>query len=96
MSAHTDSPTGRQFHVRYRVRSHQEWEGPYWSHVYDDEVTAREVLRSFEADADLTNVELWIRTVTPWRQVSVVPATACPHGHPVGEHCGICGSGVRG
>lgn len=66
VSVHDDSPTNRQFHVRYRVRALKD--GPYWSHVYDDEETAREVLASFEADADLTDVGLWVRVVTPWRQ----------------------------
>lgn len=64
MSVHGDSPTGRQFHVRYRALG----EGPLWSHVYDDETSAREVLAAFEADPYRTDVTLWIRDVTPWRQ----------------------------
>jgi hypothetical protein len=26
----------------------------------------------------------------------VAPTSACPHGYLIGEHCGVCGSGVRG
>lgn len=66
MGVHGDSLSGKQFHVRYRIPGHGE--RPYWSHIYDSEETAREVLASFEADADLTDVSLWIRDVTPWGQ----------------------------
>lgn len=64
MSVYRDSPTGEQFHVRYRLRG----EGPMWSYVYDDEESAREVLAAFEADPFRTEVGLWVRDVTPWRQ----------------------------
>lgn len=64
MSVYSDSPTGEQFHVRYRVRD----EGPYWSYVYDDEEEARQVLAAFEADPLRTDVGMWVREVTPWRR----------------------------
>ena len=64
MSVYSDSPTGQQFHVRFHVRG----EGPLWSYVYDDEADARQVLAAFEADPHRTDVGLWVRDVTPWRQ----------------------------
>jgi hypothetical protein len=65
---HTDSASGHQWHVRYRILAHGPHAKPFWSYVADVEADALEQLAMLQRDAGLADVELWVRDTTPWRK----------------------------
>lgn len=65
---HTDSPEGKQWHVRYRILAHGPDAKPFWSYVADVEADALEQLAMLRRDTSLADVELFVRDTTPWRK----------------------------
>jgi hypothetical protein len=67
---HTDSPTGRQYHVRYRIVSHGPDADPFWTHFSDNETDTQRTLATYQREEGVADVQLWAREVTPWRPVA--------------------------
>jgi hypothetical protein len=67
--AHKDSDSGLQWHVRYRVAGQPG--APRWSHIVSDEQDARGLLATCQRDPTLTDVALFIRDVSPWKEAEL-------------------------
>ena len=65
-TAHRDSATGRQWHIRYR---HHGESAVYWSAVYLTEADALASLEFHRGDPSVAEADLYIRDTTPWRKV---------------------------
>ena len=65
----TDSPSGQQWHVRYRMKDHGPDGRAYWSYIADTERDAYEHLAMYRRDNGVTDIELFVRDVSPWRKV---------------------------
>lgn len=62
--AHTDSPTGRQYHIRYRLLGHDG--SLYWSPVFEDDQAAFQQLAWYRQQDHVTQADLFVRDVSPW------------------------------
>lgn len=65
MSHHRDSPTGKQYHVRYTPKNGDK--GPYWGHIFDRQEDAVRDLRRY-LDNGYADASIFVRDVSPWRE----------------------------
>lgn len=65
MNAHKDSPTGQQWHIRYRLSGRTEF---YWSSVFLTESEAVASFDVYERAPEVAEADLYIREATPWRK----------------------------
>ena len=66
-NSNVDSPSGRQWHVRYRLTSHGPHARPVRSAIYEDEQEAVGALAEIERFYGVADVKLMVCDVTPWR-----------------------------
>jgi hypothetical protein len=65
--AHTDSDSGLQWHIRYRIAAMPGKE-TFWTYVTSDEQDARGLLALYQDDAALIDVALFVRDVSLWKE----------------------------
>lgn len=66
--AHLDSADGLQWHVRWKFAESPDT-GPYRSYVTDDEQDARDLLAMYQREPGVMDVQLFVRDVSPWKEV---------------------------
>lgn len=65
--AHEDPRDGVQYHLRYEP-AHDPGRF-YWTSIGDDREYALELLQAYRGSPDMKDVQVFVRDVTPWRQL---------------------------